>query len=122
MTRTRRTLLALAVFGLAAAFPLSAHAAQTLYAKTGPGVDITLKTASGQKVTRLRAGTYRIVVVDRTGGDAHNFHLRGRGVDRSTSVRFVGRTVWTVTFRRASVYRFVCDPHVFVMHGSFRTF
>lgn len=107
---------------IAVTFPASAQAAKTLYGKTGPGFVITLETAAGRKVTRVRAGTYRIVVVDRTGDDAHNFHLRGRGVNRSTGVPFVGRQVWTVTFRRGAVYRFVCNPHALVMNGSFRAF
>lgn len=93
---------------------------QTLVGRTGPGFDITLRTQAGAKVTRLAAGSYRIRIVDRTGDDAHNFRLAGPGVSRATGVRFVGTRTWQVTFQRGKTYRFLCDPHAFVMKGSFR--
>ncbi len=118
----RRSRLAiLAATSVVLAVPSTARAAPKLFAKVGPGFDISLRTATGAKVTKLKAGTYTIVVTDRSGDDAHNFHLRGPGVNKATSVPFVGRRVWTVTFRRNATYRFVCDPHELVMHGSFRT-
>jgi plastocyanin len=86
----------------------------------GPGFDIALKTSAGTKVKHLQAGTYRLVVTDRTGVDSHNFHLKGFGVDKATGVPFVGTRTWTVRFTRGRRYRFVCDPHAFVMKGSFR--
>jgi plastocyanin len=49
----------------------------------------------------------------------HNFHLRGRGVNKRTTVGFLGSTTWTVTLRPGT-YRFVCDPHARRMRGSFR--
>jgi hypothetical protein len=48
----------------------------------------------------------------------HNFHLTGPGVNRSTSVDFVGAVTWTVTFTKG-VYTFVCDPHASFMNGAF---
>ena len=48
----------------------------------------------------------------------HDFHLRGPGVDRATTVAFRGTVTWTVTLT-AGVYTFVCDPHASVMHGTF---
>jgi hypothetical protein len=118
----RRPLVA--VFLLAWALPGAAgsttSAPPPLIAKAGPGFDITLRTPAGVDVGRIAAGTYTIFVTDRTGDDSHNFHLKGFGVDRATGVPFVGRQRWTVRFTRGKVYRFVCDPHAFVMRGSFR--
>ena len=122
MTRRSRNLAVLFAAAVALAAPGTTLAAPKLFAKVGPGFDITLRTATGAKVTRLKAGTYTIVVTDRSGDDMHNFHLTGPGVSKSTSVPFVGRRVWTVTFRRGATYRFVCDPHSLAMHGSFRTY
>jgi hypothetical protein len=48
----------------------------------------------------------------------HNFHLKGPGVDQSTTIAFVGTVTWTVTLT-AGVYTFVCDAHVTLMHGTF---
>jgi plastocyanin len=88
-----------------------------LTATVGPGFTISLRTANGRRVTRLRRGRYRITVRDRSA--SHNFHLRGRGVNKRTAVGFRGTRTWTVTLRRGR-YRFVCDPHARRMRGSFR--
>ncbi|HKY12097.1 MAG TPA: plastocyanin/azurin family copper-binding protein [Gaiellaceae bacterium] len=90
----------------------------TLTATVGPGPTISLRTASGRRVTRLKAGRYRIVVRDRS--RMHNFHLTGTGVNKRTLVGFRGTQTWTVTFRKGKVYRYVCDPHRRRMKGSFR--
>lgn len=90
----------------------------TLTATVGPGATISLRTSRGARVTRLKAGRYRIVVRDRS--RMHNFHLSGSGVNKRTTVRFRGSTTWTVTFRKGRTYRFVCDPHAKRMKGSFR--
>ena len=52
----------------------------------------------GKPVARLRAGRYTFVVVDSV--NTQNFRLRGPGVSRSTSVRGIGRSTWTLTLRR----------------------
>ena len=91
---------------------------QTLSATVGPAFTISLRTARGARVRKLRAGRYRIVVRDRSA--SHNFHLVGTGVNKRTTVRFRGTTTWTVTLRRGKTYRFVCDPHRTRMKGSFR--
>jgi plastocyanin len=88
-----------------------------LTATVGPSATISLRTATGRRVTRLRRGRYRIRVRDRS--RMHNFHLRGPGVNKRTTVRFRGTVTWTVTLRRG-IYRFVCDPHATRMRGSFR--
>jgi plastocyanin len=92
-------------------------AVRRLTATVGPGATISLRTASGRRVTRLRAGRYRIVVRDRS--RMHNFHLIGPRVNRKTTVRFRGTQTWTLTLRRGS-YRYICDPHARFMKGSFR--
>lgn len=112
----RRALLALlvaAAFGL----PGAARADEaTLIATVGDDATITLTTSSGAPVTRLAPGTYRILVRDRTA--AHNFRLRGPGVDRATSVGGTGDAEWTVTLVDG-VYTYLCDPHASTMRGRF---
>jgi plastocyanin len=118
MTRTRLA-LAVAALGLLAVVPAQA-ALPHLTGTTGPGFTITLKKGT-TKVTRLKAGTYTITVADRS--SSHNFHLIGAGVNKKTTLDFVGKRTWTVTLQRGKTYRFLCDPHAsFGMKGSFRTF
>lgn len=110
------TLAAALCAALVVAAP-AAPATGTLNGVDGPGFTITLKKG-GVKVTSLRAGTYRVVVADKS--NIHNFHLTGSGVNKSTSVAFVGTKTWTVTFKKGFTYRFVCDPHKTTMKGSFK--
>ncbi len=113
-----RHVVTAAVAASALAVPSVAEAAtRTLRATVGPDETITLTTATGKRVRTLRAGVYRIVIRDRS--DDHNFHLRGRGLNRTTGVDFVGTTTIRVRLRRG-IYRFVCDPHSSFMKGSFR--
>ena len=71
---------------------------------------------NGQPVTHLVAGVYEITVRDLSA--FHNFHLRGPGVDRSTSIETTGTQTWTVVLTDG-VYTFVCDPHASTMNGAF---
>lgn len=87
-----------------------------LEGSVGPGFTITLTNASGGRVRRLNPGVYAVVVNDRS--PIHNFHLFGPGVNKATSVVQTGRTRWTVRLARG-IYRFRCDPHRTIMHGSF---
>ena len=87
-----------------------------LQASVGPGFTISLKDASGAKVTHLDPGTYAVHVVDQS--DMHNFDLTGPGVSKSTEVTEVGEQDWTVTFSDGT-YRYVCDVHATSMKGSF---
>lgn len=89
---------------------------KTLTATVGPGATITLKQGA-RKVTRLKAGRYRIVVRDRS--HMHNFHLTGPRMNRKTTVAAHRTVTWTVTLRKGT-YRYVCDPHKTRMKGSFR--
>jgi hypothetical protein len=54
----------------------------------------------GVAVTRLTPGRYTFVVNDTS--TTRNFRLSGPGVTRSTSVRGVGRSTFTVTLRRGT--------------------
>jgi plastocyanin len=120
MSRTLRTALTLAVSGLALALAANAPAAapKTVQGTVGPGFTITL-TLAGKKATNLKKGVrYRFLIRDRS--SIHDFHLIGPGVNRVlTSVDFTG-TKSVVLRLRKGMYRFVCDPHASVMHGSFR--
>jgi plastocyanin len=79
-----------------------------LKAKVGPRSTITLKRASGALVRTLKAGRYRIAVSDVTTKD--NFHLKGPGVSKKTSVRGKASATWRVTLR-AGKYSYFSDAH-----------
>ncbi len=109
-------LLALVCAALVLVVPATTGAATiTLKAVVGPGTNITL-TKGGKKVTTLKAGKYSIVVSDKSA--IHNFHLRGPGVNKLTTVPSVGSKTWKVTLKKGK-YTFVCDPHASTMKGSF---
>jgi plastocyanin len=76
-----------------------------------------VRSRAGAVVRSVRAGLVSITVRDRS--RIHNFHLIGPGVNRRTTVAFVGTQTWTLRLRRGT-YRFVCDPHATGMRGSFR--
>jgi hypothetical protein len=106
--------VAVVAFGTAVA----AQGANRLIASVGPGVTITLKTASGQRVRELKAGVYAMVVRDRS--RLCNFHLSGPpGVaGRKTTGAFIGTTTWRVRLVRGR-YVYWCDAHPSSMRGSF---
>jgi plastocyanin len=87
-----------------------------LIATVSDPLNISL-TLGGKKVSKLKAGTYRIVVRDKAAD--HNFHLKGPRVNKSTSVSGKTTTTWKVTLRKGS-YTYVCDPHASFMKGSFK--
>jgi plastocyanin len=114
MTRIRFALAAATlVVALGAAAP--ANAATRLVATVGPGFTITL-TKAGKRVTTLRPGTYTITVRDRARD--HNFHLRGPGVNKASSISRLATLTWTVRLR-AGRYTYICDPHATSMRRSF---
>jgi hypothetical protein len=87
---------------------------------TNDNFDITLNDASGRKIFNLAAGTYTIVVHDRSA--IHNFHLASNGdptVDFRTDVPFVGDMTFVATFKAGIRYAYACEPHWQVMNGSF---
>ena len=77
---------------------------------------ISLRDASGNLVTQLDPGTYDIAVSDRS--EAHNYHLKGPGVDQTTPIGDKQEATWTVTFTDGR-YSFVCDAHAGLMRGYF---
>ena len=119
ITRTHSLLLAAVVAAaLAATGSGSAATAKTVKGTVGPGFTIGL-TMQGKKVTNLKAATaYRFVISDRA--DIHDFHLSGPGLNRVlTSVEFTGTKSFVLRLKQGS-YRFRCDPHSSIMHGSFK--
>ena len=78
---------------------------------------IGVTDASGARVTHVDAGTYTLVVHDRS--TFHNFHLSGPGsVDVATTPDFVGDQTFTITLVDGQ-YFFQCDPHSSQMKGTF---
>jgi len=93
------------------------------------GSDTTTTTAGG--ASGKTAGKIKLVIADKS--NIHNFHLTGPGGKAitafdvkanktvksvSTSVGAVGTRVFILTLKRGT-YKFVCDPHVSSMKGSF---
>jgi plastocyanin len=117
MIRIRLALASACALALVIAAP-SGAATTKLVATVGPGFTITL-TKGGTKVTTLKPGTYAITVNDKS--SAHNFRLKGPGVNKATTVAFRGtlKRPWTVTLKKGT-YTYVCDPHAAQMKGSFR--
>ena len=113
--------IALLITGLVAAVAFAAPSAGVGMAPTkltgvvGPGYTITLKKR-GVKVRTLKAGRYTITVSDKS--VEHNFRLKGRGVNKKTTVAAVGNKTWTLTLKKGT-YKYICDPHKTQMKGSF---
>ena len=104
--------LALATWSTAGAAP------SKLKGSVGPGETISLKTASGKRVSMVSRGTYQLTVTDRS--DEHNFYVSGPGLKKQiTSVSFTGTKTVTVKLRPGK-YAFVCTPHSDDMNGVFR--
>jgi plastocyanin len=122
MFRTSRgvTLAAIAsALGLALVGHAPAAATpKTVHGTVGPGFTIKL-TLGGKKVTTLKKGVrYRFLISDQA--SIHDFHVRGPGLDRVlTSVGFTGTKSFVLTLKKGA-YRYLCDPHAALMHGSFR--
>ncbi|MDQ5820713.1 MAG: plastocyanin/azurin family copper-binding protein [Actinomycetota bacterium] len=107
-------LLALALAGVGAA----GHAKSAgLVGEVGPGFTIKVKKA-GLALKTIRRGTYTIKIQDKSA--FHNFHLKGPGLNRKTTVAFRGERSWTITLRKGT-YTYQCDPHAATgMKGTFR--
>ena len=108
-------LVVLAVIVAALVVPSALAATPTLTGTVGPGFTITLKKGS-TKVSKLKAGKYVFKISDKS--SIHNFHLKGPGVNKSTSVPKTGTSTWTLTLKKGK-YTYVCDPHASIMKGSF---
>ena len=117
----RRLLLPAALVGvfLTAAAVGNAGTAKSsgLVGETGPGYSIEVKL-NGKDLKTLKAGTYKLKVEDKS--SLHNFHLLGKGVNKSTTVPFTGDQTWTVTLKPGK-YTYQCDVHATQgMKGTFR--
>ena len=127
MFHARRIPVLLAVSAAAVAMPLAAAVpapAATavkpvpVYGTVGPGYTITLKNAKGVKVTKLKAGkSYLFFIKDKS--KIHNFHLKGPGFNKMTTVTQVVTVRWTIK-PKAGTWTYVCDPHKAQMKGSFK--
>jgi plastocyanin len=115
MVRIRLAFVALVAAALVVTASATA-APPTLNGVDGPGFTISLKKG-GKKVASLKAGKYKIVVKDLS--NIHNFHLTGKGVNKKTGVGAKGTFTWTVTLKKGT-YKYVCDPHIPIMKGSFK--
>jgi plastocyanin len=102
------TLVAASVAAALLAFPATPP---TYKGTVGPGFTISLAKKPA------KAGKIKLTVNDKS--SAHNFHLRGPGVNVTTSVPTTGTKSFTVTLKKGS-YTFVCDPHASSMKGSFK--
>ena len=114
MTRTYLALFALVA--ALAALPATASAKSAgLVGEVGPGFTIEVQM-NGKDVKTLKAGTYTIKIQDKS--TVHNFHLKGPGLNKSTTVAFQGETSWRIKLRPGT-YTYQCDPHSSFMKGSF---
>jgi len=117
----RRLLLPLAILAVSLTAVAVAGAGTQkstgLTGEVGPGFSIEVKL-NGKDLKTIKAGTYTIKVQDKA--SFHNFHLIGKGLNKSTTVAFVGDRTWTITLKPGKV-TYQCDPHATRgMKGSFR--
>ena len=115
-----RMLIALPAIVLAASITAtsSTPATKVLRGTVGPGFTITVKNAAGKVVKTTKAGTYRLIVTDKS--TFHDFHLIGPGINKVvTTVPFTGRKTVTVKLK-VGRYIYMCDPHSPDMKASFK--
>jgi plastocyanin len=114
----RIVILLAAALAVAATFALPAGAKSTgLKGEVNDNFQIKL-TKGGVRVKTLKHGTYSIKIEDKS--SSHNFRLKGPGVNKATSVAFIGERTWKVTLKRGK-YTIQCDPHALSgMRSTFR--
>jgi plastocyanin len=117
----RRLLLPIALVGVFLAVVTTGNASTCksagLVGESGPGYTIEVKL-NGKDLKTIKAGTYKLKVEDKS--SLHNFHLLGKGVDKSTTVPFTGDKTWTVKLSPGK-YTYQCDVHAMLgMKGTFR--
>jgi plastocyanin len=114
VTLTAGALAALAFVGVGAA----GHAKSAgLVGEVGPSFSIEVKK-NGKDLETIRHGTYSIKIEDKS--SFHNFHLKGPGLNKKTSVAFKGDRTWTITLQKGT-YTYQCDPHAARgMKGKFK--
>jgi plastocyanin len=109
--------LAVALPTAASAQPAASAQSAGLVGEVGPGFSIEVKQ-NGKDLKTIKAGTYTIKIEDKS--SSHNFHLTGKGVNKSTTVAYMGDKTWTVTLKPGK-YTYQCDPHAAMgMKGSFK--
>ena len=118
---SRRLLLPLAILAVSLTTVAVGNAGTQksagLTGEVGPGFSIELKQA-GKDVKTLKAGAYTIKVQDKAA--IHDFHLKGPGLNKSTTVPFVGTQTWKITLKPGT-YTYQCDPHASRgMKGTFK--
>lgn len=95
--------------------PRPVPAAKKLLLTVGPTATITLRNAAGKLVRALKAGSYTIVVRDRS--KVHNAHLVGKGVNRKSGLAATGTLTWKVKLS-AGLLRFFSDRSPNTVKGS----
>ena len=119
MSRVLGNAVVLSVVAVALLLAGNASAApKTVVGTVGPGFTITLKL-NGSNVTKLKAGVqYRFVISDKS--SIHDFHRTGPGTNKVvTSVDFTGTKSFVLKLKKGT-YKFMCDPHASIMHGTFK--
>jgi plastocyanin len=118
----------LVVIGAAAALTVGAAAnalgqstsTPTLKGTVGPALTISL-TKGGKKLTKLKAGTYKVTVTDKA--SAHNFTLERETKPKIeyhvTTTAFTGTRTMTVKLKPGN-WKFYCSVHESLMHGTFK--
>lgn len=122
MSRLRIPLVALAAAGVLVAAVGGTQAAASvkakkLYGRSGPGYVIKLTDYDFVPIKHLKPGLYTFVIQDRATN--HDFHLVGPGVNKTTTVRYLGTKTWANVRLKKGTYRYSCDPHKGQMHRSF---
>jgi len=117
----RRLLLPLALLGVFLAVAATGNAGTAksagLVGEVGPGFSIEVNKA-GKDLKTIKAGSYTLKVEDKS--SSHNFHLKGPGLNKSTSVAFKGDQSWKITLKPGT-YTYQCDPHASSgMKGTFK--
>lgn len=107
-----------AALAVAVTFALPAGAKSTaLKGEVNDNFQIKL-TKNSVRVKTLKRGTYTIKIEDKS--SSHNFRLRGPGVNKATTVGFIGERTWKVTLKPGR-YTIQCDPHrLSGMRSTFR--
>ena len=97
--------------------PPAPPAAKRLTLTVGPTASIVLANAAGKRVTTVKAGTYTVVVRDRS--KLHNAHLVGKGVNRKSGLAATATLTWKVKLSVGPL-RFFSDRSPKTVKGSAR--
>jgi NitT/TauT family transport system substrate-binding protein len=94
----------------------SGFAVGLLEGAVGPAKTSIILKQAGARAKRVDPGKYLLIVKDNS--KVLNFHLKGPGVDKSTSVKKTGTTRWTITLQ-PGVYTYRTDAGGKKVRGSF---